>query len=272
MKGGIIIKRITISSLLVCLAVLGTVSTAQANTVNEGTTEGSIHFRPSSDILGNVVKPETTPSQNILPASGSQTSGDLRIQHVPDFDFGTQELQVGVQEFSPFFEKYVFSEGGAEAYSMPHFIQITDNRGTNQGWQLSVHGTTFKKAGSGDALPFAKISLDQGRLSNDVYDSQEIADRVSHFRNTASELIIPTTPEEAKLVMKTKGNDRMTTTNGSQTSLVLAADYDNTKLDYALEEKNQDIRLIKSNRDVATVTDPTDPYIATITWTLSDGI
>ncbi|MBP1039419.1 WxL domain-containing protein [Vagococcus sp. BWB3-3] len=262
----------TVSGMMFCGALLMVGTTALAD---DATTTGTVKFTTSTDKDGQIAKPEV-PGEIIEPEGGKQTSGDLRIQFVPDFNFGTNEIEVGQQVFNPILQKYTFEDAAKPGdHYMPQFIQVTDVRGKKQGWKLTVSASTFKTtevAGAYDELPYAKISLKQAKLSNDVYDTTEISSKVRTFGDTGV-LEIPTDAGQSKLVMQTKTDDAASTTDGSRTSIVLDNGYDKTR-DYLATDKNQQVTLTKTNKDIPVVGDSgqAKEYTSIITWTLTDGI
>lgn len=268
-------KTTAIMSLTLCSALLVNLGGGVASAADyPANTEGSINWKAPTG-PGEVIKPELPPEVTIDPEGGNSTSGSLRIQHVPDFNFGDQEIKTGIQTFDAKFEAYKFTgelPSGAtttDTYYMPHFVQITDERGDNSGWHLTVSATKF--ANGTEVLDNATITLNgQARLSNSVHDNTEIAKRVATYTGIAGtdSLVIPTNPTNASRVMETKTNTKESTTNGTQTSLVLSKDYDKDDLTGTAETLNPGVTFNKTNKDVAVL----GTYKSTITWTLTDGI
>ncbi|WP_314062748.1 WxL domain-containing protein [uncultured Vagococcus sp.] len=261
-----------IGGLVICGAVLVVSTTTVLAEEFKATTEGSVSFTTDKDKTGVITKPEE-PGVVIVPEvdEGNKTVGDLRLQFVPSFKFGINELKVGEQLLNPTLIKYeqtVPAETG-DKY-IPHFIQVTDVRGKKQGWNLKVSSTTFKTS-AGDELPYAKITFKQAKLSNDVYNATELADKVKTFADGGNTLDIPTEASQAALVMSTKTADA--TTDGTGTTIVLDDSYDKDKV-YAATEKNAQVVLTKTNKDIPVIAETGQPekvYKATITWTLTDA-
>lgn len=263
-----------LSGLVVCGAVL-TVSASSVLAADfDANTEGSVTFITDGDKTGIITKPEE-PGTVIVPEvdEGNKTTGDLRIQFVPSFKFGVNELKVGEQLLNPTLIKYeqTVPAAGGDQY-IPHFIQVTDVRGKKQGWKLQVSSTTFK-TDAGDELPYAKITFKQGKLSNDVYNSTEIASKMTTFADGGNTLEIPTDPAQAVLVMETKTNNAVSTTDGTATTVVLDGSYEKGKV-YTGTEKNQQVVLTKTNRDIPVIAEAGQPakmYKSTIKWVLTDA-
>lgn len=260
-----------ILSLACCaMAVLPSMSQAVS-------TEGNIHFIKSLDKQGDVIKPETV-NKEILPAGGSQSTGDLRIQHVPDFQFDEQEIKVGEQYYHPLLEQYRFKEpdiGESGDQYLPHFIQVADVRGEKQGWKLFVAATPFTTADN-ETLAYANITLKAARLSNDIFDATEIKAKVSTFReddNRGNILVIPTEPNQSALVMETRGNTAEHSTDGSRTSIVLDETYDKDNLNYLPTATNNQVVFTKHAKDIPSLSATGQPkeYTSRLTWTLLNG-
>lgn len=274
-------KLSKIISLSVCSLVLfGTASTVMAAEGGSAVTDGTIDFEVETDPAGEIIKPET--DEPIETEEGSSTTGNLRIQFVPDFNFGRQKIKTGEETYAPTYMKYQYKgqpTGKEGDYYMPQFLQVSDTRGTNEGFTLTVKGTTFKRK-TGDELPFATIALTDGRLSNNVFSEAEIKERVDTFKGVSNvgtgKLVIPTGTADAMPVMMTKSNEKVHSTNGTQTSLILSSTYDKDKLDYLATDKNEDVIFTKTNKDIPTITPVApaelDPYESKITWTLTAGI
>lgn len=267
--------------LSVCsLVLIGTASTVMAAEGGSAITDGTIDFEVETDPAGEIIKPET--DEPIETEEGSSTTGNLRIQFVPDFNFGRQKIKTGEETYAPTYMKYQYKgqpTGKEGAYYMPQFLQVSDTRGTNEGFTLTVKGTTFKRK-TGDELPFATIALTDGRLSNNVFSEAEIKERVDTFKGVSNvgngKLVIPTGAVDGVPVIMTKSNDKAHSTNGTQTSLILSSTYDKDKLDYLATDKNEDVVFTKTNKDIPTITPVApaelDPYESKITWTLTTGI
>lgn len=274
-------KLSKIIGLSVCSLVLfGTTSTVMAAEGGSAVTDGTIDFEVETDPAGEIIKPET--DEPIETEEGSSTTGNLRIQFVPDFNFGRQKIKTGEETYTPTYMKYQYKgqpTGKEGDYYMPQFLQVSDTRGTNEGFTLTVKGTTFKRQ-TGDELPFATIALTDGRLSNNVFSEAEIKERVDTFKGVSNggtgTLVIPTGTADAMPVMMTKSNEKVHSTNGTQTSLILSSTYDKDKLDYLATDKNEDVIFTKTNKDIPTITPVAlaelDPYESKITWTLTAGI
>lgn len=262
---------VAVSTLLLLTGVVVTAETTGAESV----TKGRIKFEKSKDLVGEVIKPEV-PNQIIEPETGSSNTGLLRIQHVPDFDFGLNALELGIQRFNAINE--VFSNKNdvmpKERFAIPHFVQVTDNSGEDGRWGLSVKASNFIGEKTGMELGLTKIHLLGKKLSNDSLADSVVASRVTVFNGNGTTVINDTGVN----LLEIKEDQ---TTNGTITSLVFDNEYDKTKhydvapLFATPEEeselgetyKNPGVVLVKHGNDVASIK---ENYVATLTWTLAE--
>nr|WP_315528561.1 WxL domain-containing protein [Carnobacterium maltaromaticum] len=268
-------KQILATALLSGL-ILVTFAPAASAIDKTADTKGSVQFeKVGENEVGEVVKPDTEdkPENIIVPEGGGNTTGPLRLQHVPDIKFGTVTFKTGNTKHQAILENYT-KDGVAGNQAIPQFVQVTDERGDDTGtWKVTVSGTTFKEkvAGGGPAtapeLANTKIVVKQQKFFNTVTDyatpvvSAETL--VSGF--TGTELTIPTNGTDSVLVMQTKAGK---STNGSKTSVVFNSDY-TAASSYVVGEKNAGIILDKANGDNIVVD---KAYESDLTWTLSDSI
>lgn len=258
-------------SLTICGVVLaGGYATFAQTTVGEGEnplTQGSVKFKDSTDIEGETIKPEV-PGEVITPETGSGNKGLLRIQHVPDFNFGVHAYEMTEQVFNPANELYTkkVENDPSSKHAIPQFIQITDARGVQAGWKLDVNATVFEAEGKANlTLPTTKIVFEGQKLSNDKL--ADIADRVTAFDTAGLEL-----GTDNKTLMETVTDK---TTQGSITSLVLNNTYSPGTV-YPLpgsdaeawtpEMLNTGVKLVKGSSDTPQVG---EVYKSIITWTLA---
>lgn len=97
----------------------------------------------------------------------SGTDGHLRIDHVSDFRFGSHELNLQAGgTFNALPQRWI----NEETTTAP-FIQVTDVRGTQEGWRLEVEqtGGQFRNT-DGIVLNGAQLRLSSLRINNTVHD------------------------------------------------------------------------------------------------------
>lgn len=68
-------------------------------------------------------------------------NGSLRLDVVPQFDFGSAQITVGDKAYFAELPKAYIGEG-TTAEEIPYFAQVTDVRGTGAGWSLNAQMTT----------------------------------------------------------------------------------------------------------------------------------
>ncbi|WP_239257349.1 WxL domain-containing protein [Listeria ilorinensis] len=99
------------------------------------------------------------------------TAGPLSIDYVSNFHFGTQKASGKDQVYTASLDKVYKKTDGSEV-QVPNFVQVTDNRGSNAGWHLTVkQNGQFKTSGSQE-LDGAQITLKNSHLNGtDMTDS-----------------------------------------------------------------------------------------------------
>lgn len=251
-------KRLLLAGLSVCAAAVLGVTQAEATN-----TEGVINFKPSTDLTGELIKPDTE-DEVITSNDGQSSSGLLRLQFVPNFNFLEQEIKVGPAEYNPKMTVYQYADVAKPGdQAIPQFVQVTDSRGLNEGWTLDVHATKFTSGTN--SLEFAQIEFMQGKLFNTVYGN--INSRVSAFAGQATAKVSLDSAAKTR-ILATKDNTSASTTNGSQTSLVFNNGYDKDQT-YDLADINPGVKFIKTNKDTPVAG---EEYKSTITWTLTAGV
>lgn len=161
--------KILLGTTSVLLAMLGgTMTQASAQVMSKTTTNNNISF----ELSGNVVDPvdPTDPSKPLEKPdpedpnnTGTGNKGPLSIDYISNFNFGTNNIPEVKTTY--------------EATNTNPYIQITDSRGTGQGYTLKANPHEFKTK-DGDVLEGAYMTIAGGQvvssgvgkepLSNDV--------------------------------------------------------------------------------------------------------
>lgn len=250
-------------------------SVAQAATVGTpAVTNGKVQFKESAG-TGPIVKPGTDGGDEdiIIPEGGGNSGGGaLRIEFVPDFDFGTVEYKAGAQTIQAKNQKYTFANGADKTDKyVPSFVQVTDERGVNGQFKVVVGATTFKST-KGE-LVNSKINLNEETLTNTVYDfapyAGETATRLTGLSATKA---IPTDGTSSIPVLSTQAGKNA---EGSKSSIVFGNGYTEAKVYEAPDAndetkgRNTGVTLEKAASDQVLVG---EAYVADLTWTLSDTI
>ncbi|CAM3374838.1 WxL domain-containing protein [Vagococcus fessus] len=132
---------------LACLILLSTgLSPIFAEvTENSLTSTAKVKFKPSTQVTPPVDPEGEKPNTPIFPWDPTEpegkpkpgTSGPLSIDFVSSFDFGANEISNDDQSYYARSQLIVDKEA-TKVEARPNYVQITDNRGTNEGWTLSV--------------------------------------------------------------------------------------------------------------------------------------
>lgn len=133
-------KHILILSLLLSATFL-LKNEVYAEVAGSEDTESIIHFIPGAS-MGSVTDP-TAPGVEVIPEiDGESTQGPLRIDYISPIDFGNQLISGMTKTYYPQTIKLTQKDSGEVKY-VPQFLQVTDNRGENSGWNLTVSRTEF---------------------------------------------------------------------------------------------------------------------------------
>lgn len=127
---------------------------------------GQVKFIPDTAPT-NPVDP-TDPTNPITPIDPTDplgpnpgTNGPLSIDFASSFDFGEQKITSTTQTYNAAAQKFT-DKNGVEQEG-PNFVQVTDNRGLETGWSLTVKQSgQFTSTTTGKVLTGAKITLNNG--------------------------------------------------------------------------------------------------------------
>ncbi|MDA1686173.1 WxL domain-containing protein, partial [Bacillus cereus group sp. m2-21] len=105
-----------------------------------------------------VVEPVVDP-ENPDDVHEKGTDGPLSIDYVSNFNFETQKASGNNELYYAKLDTVKAKDGNKE---VPNFVQVTDNRGTNAGWKLSVTQNDQFKTADGKELTGATLTLKNG--------------------------------------------------------------------------------------------------------------
>jgi hypothetical protein len=180
------------SAALLTFVAFGAAASASAATVNYGST-GTVGFvapdiatPPTNPIVDptNPTAPPTVPPttpQPGNPGANINDVGPLTIDYASNFDFGTTNSTASTTVFALPTTWGTYDSAtstftpATPAVTSPNFVQVTDNRGTGAGWNLTVTPTDFADASS-NLLQGATVTL---KNMNIVSVSQHPADTVA---------------------------------------------------------------------------------------------
>ncbi|KAF1299127.1 hypothetical protein BAU15_00335 [Enterococcus sp. JM4C] len=127
-------------------------------------------------------KPDGTPTEG--------TPGPLSIDFASSLIFGQQEITSETKTYFAELQKATDKEGAE--ISRPNYVQVSDNRGTETGWVLTVKQDGQFKTSSGVELASAKITLGDGTLATNSTSAHPTA--------TASIALDPAGAEETVMI------------------------------------------------------------------------
>lgn len=264
------LTKLTLISVVTAGAILGAASPALADVTYPQTvdTNGVVQFKDSDGKPAPVdpTDPDPNPVEPEIPAG---TSGLVRLDQVPTLDFGTATIR-GTKETQG--AKYVRLNniGGELRYFVPAYVQVTDERGTNAGWNVKVKASEFK-AYDGDTLSEdqaglvgATISFKNAHVNN---HSGMTAPEITQYSPVANEVIVDASATSTDKVLldaaATKGMGIWSTSffdAPAGTAIPTSTDIANVPQDASIElaipgtaQKSKDFR-----------------YESTLTWTISD--
>lgn len=149
-------------------SVLGVTSVYAADESANYTSNGVITFEPDTD----PTKPTdpTDPTKPVEPTDPTNpdgpnpgTNGPLSIDYASSFQFGTQKITTTDKDY------YAAIQTFKDKTTGPNYVQVTDKRGSQEGWNLSVTENGQFQTADKEALVGASLSLNNGS-SNSIMD------------------------------------------------------------------------------------------------------
>ncbi|MGH1815553.1 WxL domain-containing protein [Enterococcus casseliflavus] len=170
-------NKFMVAGVLLASAVLLNTTTYVEVEATEYTSNGAIEFEPDSSVT-NPVDP-TDPERPVTPIDptdpeGPQTgtAGPLSIDFASSFQFGKQLITTETKNYKA--ELQEFSDGTVG----PNYVQVTDKRGTQAGWALSVVQNGQFKTAEDEELEGAELSINFGASASIMSD--DIAPEITH--------------------------------------------------------------------------------------------
>ncbi|CAD5896740.1 Cell surface protein [Carnobacterium maltaromaticum] len=175
MKTYKLLKQSAVALVLVGLGVSTTSVFAADGGVYES--NGSVEFIPSTDPVSPVDPENPDPENPVTPIDPTDptgpnpgTAGPLSIDYASSLDFGKNKITNKDQTY--FAKAQGFSEGAIKDEFRGNYVQVTDNRGTNAGWTLSL-----KQEGqftSATAKQYKELTGAKITLADSVADSESV--------------------------------------------------------------------------------------------------
>lgn len=173
---------------ILALSSLGLAAIAAPVNAAEYESNGLVEFIPNLDPTDPVDPINPDPAKPVTPIDPTDpdgpnpgTQGPLSIDYASSLDFGKNRISNKDQVYFARAQKY--QNGHADS---PNFVQISDNRGTNGGWTLTVKQEEQLKATTetlNDVLTGAQIKLSNPTVNS---NAQNVAEPVA---NDAIELV-----------------------------------------------------------------------------------
>ncbi|EOH93565.1 WxL domain-containing protein [Enterococcus pallens] len=151
----------------VALAGLAVPVTSLAADGGQYTSNGAVTFEANTDPTKPV--DPTNPVDPIKPVDPTDpngpkpgTNGPLSIDYASSLDFGTQKITSTDEVYKAKAQKYL-DKANAEKTG-PNFVQVTDNRGLETGWNLQVKQNGQFKTAENQELTGAAITFKNGNV------------------------------------------------------------------------------------------------------------
>ncbi|MBO0473882.1 WxL domain surface protein [Enterococcus sp. DIV0840] len=182
-------KAIMLMSTAILLSVTANATSAMAEEASkEYNTDATITFEAGDDEVTPPVDPEN-PDPEIpvdpIDPPGPGTGGALSIDYGSKFKFGTQKISTTDKIY------YAAPDEMSDGSKKPTYVQVTDKRGTLEGWKLSLSQPEQFKTSTGEELVGAQLKFTKGEAAS-------IIDEKYAPTNVSSEIIM--TPGESNLL------------------------------------------------------------------------
>ena len=137
-------KRVFVGVGIVLGITVGAVNVFAAETAAYRT-NGAVDFIPNTDPT-NPVNPENPdPEKPVNPVDPTDpdgpnpgTNGPLSIDYASSLDFGVNKISNKNETYYARAQTYLNDDGTAATLKTANYVQVTDNRGNNAGWRLTV--------------------------------------------------------------------------------------------------------------------------------------
>ncbi|EUJ39556.1 WxL domain-containing protein [Brochothrix campestris] len=160
-------KRIAITTLITAV-VTGTIMTAEAAETQDYQSNAVVNFIQSTDPTLPVDPENPDPGTPVDPIDPTDpegpnpgTPGPLSIDFASSLQFGTTKITTKDAVYNAYAQ--AITVAGEQQYR-PNYVQITDNRGTEVGWTLTVTQAKQLTSTAGKQLQGAVITLEQSEV------------------------------------------------------------------------------------------------------------
>ncbi len=182
------VTAFTITSLIGSGVSASAETEEESDYVREYKSNGVVEFVPNEDGTDVIDPNNPDPEKPVDPVDPTDpegpnpgTSGPLSIDFASSLDFGVNKITTKDEVYYANPQYYYNTETGEidEDYATQNYVQVTDNRGTNGGWMLSVkqesqlhNEDTLNKELTGARIEFTSAdTISNGHAASpDVYD------------------------------------------------------------------------------------------------------
>ena len=160
-------KAIALTTTAILLSLTLNIAGASAAEVfpKDYNTEGTITFEAGDEGVTPPVDPENPdPTNPVDPTDppGPGTGGALSIDYGSKFKFGTQKISTADKIY------YAASDEMNDGSKKPTYVQITDRRGTLEGWKMNIAQPEQFKTAGGEELVGAQLKFTKGQVASSV--------------------------------------------------------------------------------------------------------
>lgn len=194
MKEGYKVKK-SLGS-FVAVAILSSLVGATGVTAAEYDTNGVINFTPDTSITLPIDPTDPDPEVPVSPVDPTDpegpnpgTAGPLSIDFASSYAFGEQVISTLNKVYYADIQE--FTDGGTG----PNYVQVTDKRGTLEGWKLSVKQNGQFTTADDELLTGAQITLRKGAVTSNLASDPTLIPG-----DVQSVVALKTTGEETVLV------------------------------------------------------------------------
>lgn len=269
------LKQVQKISLISAVSVLTLFSSALPAFAVEETavTQGDVGFEKDESGTTKPLDPEDpNPEKPIIPVDPpTPTLGALRIDVTPFFHFGTNNKIVATkQNYYALFAKATKTDE-TEISEIPNYLQVTDSRGGNKGFKVSVRTNGTFVSGT-DKIENTKITLKDFSVNS----GSEIVDTALFPTVSATPVVISDNQSHDLLSAAVgQGYGIWTMPMGSSTEKTSGKGKDGTGTEGAVDAtkagRNPAVQLTIPAGQIIKDNTAT-PYVTDLNWTISDSI
>lgn len=219
--------------------------------------KGAVEFIPNSDPQGPVDPTNPDPGKPVDPVDPTNpegpnpgTGGPLGIDYVSSLDFGINEIS---SKDRTYYANAQELRTGETSKFVPNYVQISDNRGTNAGWKLTVK--------------------QEGQFSNATVQNKKLTGAQIKF-------VSPTVTGKTEVTAPTAAKEITLDPNGAESLVMSAKATEGAGLWVNLwgqveEMTNDDGEKVQKNKAISLAIPGKTPkdavkYSTKLTWNLSD--